>query len=188
MNFKRLRTAVTLSVAIGVHAQSHRVSGDMAPPMFLAQTKDLLRKHPGTTIVSAHTGVGRVIHPVHSHAAMMEAILKDPAFRHVYPDISWDLVARYIVDSDQSLRTTSGLINRFPDRFLFGSDEVGPRTPEKYFKVFETYEPLWELLSPEASELVRKGNYERIFDAARTRVRAWEHAHVPSAAHGEGEL
>jgi hypothetical protein len=30
------------------------------------------------------------------------------------------------------------------------------------------------LLTPEASLAVRKGNYERLFDAARTRVRAWE--------------
>ena len=153
-----------------------------AAPMFLAQTKELLRRHPGTTIIWAHTGVGRVIHPVHSHAAVMAEILGDPAFRHVHLDISWDLVARYIVDSEQSLRITADLISRFPDRFLFGSDEVGPKTPEKYFKVFEMYQPLWKRLTPEASQQVRKGNYERIFDAARTRVRAWEHAHVTSAA------
>ena len=27
-----------------------------------------------------------------------------------------------------------------------------------------------------------RGNYERLFDAARTRVRAWERANVPGAA------
>jgi len=27
-------------------------------------------------------------------------------------------------------------------------------------------------------EQVRKGNYERIFDTARTRVRAWEALHI----------
>jgi hypothetical protein len=31
-------------------------------------------------------------------------------------------------------------------------------------------------LTPEASEKVRKGNYERLFNAARTKVRAWEQA------------
>jgi len=37
---------------------------------------------------------------------------------------------------------------------------------------------LWDLLSKEASEKVRKRNYERIFDEARRRVRAWELANV----------
>jgi hypothetical protein len=35
---------------------------------------------------------------------------------------------------------------------------------------------LWKTLSPEASESVRKGNYERLFDEARKKVRAWEAA------------
>jgi hypothetical protein len=33
-------------------------------------------------------------------------------------------------------------------------------------------------LTPEASEKLRLKNYERIFDRARTRVRAWEKANV----------
>ena len=33
-------------------------------------------------------------------------------------------------------------------------------------------------LTPEASRKVRKGNYERIFDNGRNKVRAWENAHV----------
>jgi hypothetical protein len=33
-------------------------------------------------------------------------------------------------------------------------------------------------MSPQASLAVRKGNYERLFDAARVRVRAWEAANV----------
>ena len=147
-----------------------------APPMFLEQMKTLLRKHPNTTIIWAHTGVGRVIRPVQHHAEVLDGILRDPAFRHVYFDISWDLVANYVVTNDDTVRNSADLLNRHPDRFLFGTDEVAPRTQEKYLKVYELYAPLWKLLTPETSEKVRKGNYERIFDAARAKVRAWEHA------------
>ena len=63
-------------------------------------------------------------------------------------------------------------------RFLFGSDTVAPSSPEKYFAVYELYEPLWSALTPEASQKVRIGNYERIFDEGRRRVRAWEKANV----------
>jgi hypothetical protein len=42
------------------------------------------------------------------------------------------------------------------------------------------YAPLFAKLTPEASEKVRKGNYERLFDAARVKVRAWERQHAPA--------
>lgn len=70
------------------------------------------------------------------------------------------------------------LVSRHPDRFLFGTAEVGPRDQATYLRVFEQYTPLWEALTPEASEKLRKGNYERIFDEGRRRVRAWEKANL----------
>jgi hypothetical protein len=153
-----------------------------AAPMYLEQMKDLLKRHPSTTIIWAHTGVGRVVRPVAHHGEMLEQLLKDPAYKHVYFDISWDLVARYFVESEQTVRATAAILNRYPDRFLFGTDEVAPRTEQAYRKVFETYQPVWNLLTPEASQLVRKGNYERIFDAARLKVRAWEKEQLRKAA------
>ena len=75
-------------------------------------------------------------------------------------------------------KRTADLLNRYPDRFLFGSDTVAPSSPEKYYAVFDMYAPLWSQLTPEASEKVRTGNYLRLFDEGRRRVRAWEKAHV----------
>jgi len=147
-------------------------------PAYLAQMKAVLKRHPKTTIIWAHTGMGRVVRPVPHHAAQVEAILKDPQFNHVYFDISWDEVAKYLMSTPETTKVAADLINRYPDRFLFGTDEVAPSTQEKYLKVYEQYGPLWALLSKEASEKVRKGNYERLFDAARRDVRAWEQAHV----------
>ena len=68
------------------------------------------------------------------------------------------------------------MINQYPDRFLFGSDVVAPRDTTQYYAVFESYRPLWALLTPETSAKVRTGNYVRLFDAARQKVRAWERA------------
>jgi hypothetical protein len=48
--------------------------------------------------------------------------------------------------------------------------------------VYDAYAPLWALLTPEASFKVRKGNYERLFDAARVKVRAWENANANANA------
>ena len=147
-------------------------------PAYLAQMKAVLARHPQTTIIWAHTGMGRVVRPVAHHAARIEAILKDPQFHHVYFDISWDEVAKYLVSTPEVTKIAADLINRYPDRFLFGTDEVAPDSQEKYLRVYVQYDPLWRLLGKEASEKVRKGNYERLFNTARTKVRDWEAAHV----------
>ena len=108
--------------------------------------------------------------------------------KNVYFDISWDEVAKYVISSPDATKITAELINRFPDRFLFGTDEVAPRSQDSYLKVFYQYDPLWKLLTPEASEKVRKGNFARLFDGARPRVRAWEAAHkTPSQTTSESE-
>ncbi len=159
-------------------------------PVFLQQKKALLKRHPNTAVIWAHTGLGRVVHPQRSQAAaeaterspghrdFVEAILEDRTLSHVHFDISWDEVAKYLVSTPQAARDTADLINRFPDRFLFGTDEVAPPDQDTYVHVYVQYEPLWEKLTPEASEKVRKKNYERLFDAARTKVRAWEAKYV----------
>jgi len=151
-------------------------------PLYLDQMKALFQRHPGTTIIWAHTGLGRVVRPIKNHVAILAEILADPQFSHVYFDISWDEVAKYIVASPEATRITADLINRYPDRFLFGTDEVAPTTQAAYLRVFELYTPLWNLLDPSASLKVRKGNYERLFDEARHRVRAWESSHPGAAA------
>jgi hypothetical protein len=40
------------------------------------------------------------------------------------------------------------------------------------------YEPLWRALTPATSEKIRLGNYTRLFDEARRKVRSWEQANV----------
>ena len=143
-------------------------------PAYASQVKDLFRRHPRATIIWAHIGVGRIIRPVKSQAAIVEEIINDPELRNVYFDISWDEVAKYIVATPESTKNAADIVNRHPDRFLFGTDEVAPANQENYLRVYNQYGPFWKLLTPEASEKVRKGNYERIFDEARRRVRSWE--------------
>src|SRR4029077_5933394 len=39
------------------------------PPVYLTQMKALLRRHPKATIIWAHRGLGRVVHPVQASAS-----------------------------------------------------------------------------------------------------------------------
>ena len=159
-------------------------------PVYLTQMKDLLRRHPKTTIIWAHTGSGRVVRPTQvqattdtaerspRHWEIIEGMLDDPTLRHVYFDISWDEVAKYAVATPESIKNAVDLANRHPDRFLFGTDNVAPPDQATQLAVFHLWDPIWSQLTPEASLKIRKGNYERLFDAARVSVRAWEKAHV----------
>jgi hypothetical protein len=147
-------------------------------PYQILQLRDLFLRHPKTTIIWAHVGLGRIVRPVKDQLGIVERALKNPSLDHVYFDISWDETAKYLVATPEATAAVAGLINRFPDRFLFGTDEVGPTDQAKYLKVYDVYGPLFAKLTPEASEKIRKGNYERIFNEARRRVRAWEKANI----------
>jgi len=157
-------------------------------PVYLTQMKALLRRHPNASIIWAHVGLGRIVHPVQVSAEaaernptqldIVETMVNDPGLRHVNFDISWDEVAKYAVASPESIQRVVTMLNRYPERFLFGTDTVAPAGPEPYFAVFDLWTPVWRLLTPEASLKVRKGNYERIFDEGRRKVRAWEKAHA----------
>ena len=116
--------------------------------------------------------------PVKDQLALVDRALADPALAHVSIDISWDEVAKYVLATPETTQAMADLVNRYPDRFVFGTDEVAPKDQKQYLKVYDMYAPLFARLTPEASEKVRKGNYERLFDEARRRVRAWETAHV----------
>jgi hypothetical protein len=159
-------------------------------PVYLTQMKDLLRRHPETSIIWAHTGLGRIIMPGRTqataeaaqrspgHLQILAAMIEDPTLRHVHFDLSWVEVAKYVVTSDDSVANTARLVNAYPDRFLFGTDEVAPKEQAGYLRIYDLYEPLWAALNDEASVMLRKGNYERLFDAARVKVRAWEKANL----------
>ena len=161
-----------------------------AEPVYLTQVKELLRRHPRTTIIWAHTGLGRVVHPVQpqagtqaaerspDHLEILQTMLEDPTLAHVHFDISWDEVAKYAVSSQAAIDRLSQLLNAYPDRFLFGTDNVAPQDQGAQMRVYDMWSPVWAKLTPEASRKVRLGTYERLFDGARTRVRAWEAANV----------
>jgi predicted TIM-barrel fold metal-dependent hydrolase len=147
-------------------------------PYPAVQLGQLLRRHPKTTVIWAHCGLGRIVHPIKDHVGIVDRALSNPELPNLHMDISWDEVAKYLVATPESLQVAADLINRHPDRFLFGSDEVAPSEQAKYLKVYDMYAPLFAKLTPDASEKVRKGNYERLFDEGRRRVRAWEQAHA----------
>jgi len=145
-------------------------------PWPVIQMAQVLKRHPRTTVIWAHCGLGRIVRPVDDQIGIVRRALLNPELPHLHFDISWDETAKYLVATPETTEIAADVINRYPDRFLFGTDDVAPSDQAKYLKVYDLYAPLFAKLSPEAREKLLKGNYERLFDEARRRVRAWEKA------------
>jgi Amidohydrolase len=111
-------------------------------PYQVVQIRELFKRHPKTSFIWAHIGLGRIVRPVKDQIGIIERALASPELKHVNVDISWDEVAKYIVATPESTKAVAALINRYPDRFLFGTDEVAPTTQASYLKVYTQYAPL----------------------------------------------
>jgi hypothetical protein len=163
-------------LVVVLHNDINTVRPAPGRPAHFDDLKAVFRAHKDTTIIWAHTGLGRFVKPTADHPALLREILGSDEFSHVNFDISWDEVAKWIVADDATLDAWVKLLNQYPDRFLFGSDAVAPKTQADYLKAFNVYQRLWDRLDAETAARVKSKNYERIFDAARTKVRAWEAA------------
>lgn len=156
-----------------------------------ADTKD-------TTTIWAHTGIGRFVKPTRDHLSIVSRILETCPKWSV--DISWDLMQENMLNPGANMPTTAewiAFLRKYQDRVLWGSDTVifgrnkfdgtpatgmsvvpGKRfTVEEYASVIKILDPIFNKLPSEVVSKIRYENYERIFNNARSRVRAWERAH-----------
>ncbi len=147
-------------------------------PNYVKSFQELIKRHPDAIIIWAHLGLGRIIKPIEDMGTLFEEMLADPAYNHLYFDLSWDETAKWLDYNDKSLENTARIISKYPDRFLFGTDNVAPDKQEKQLYVYHLYDRLWKLVGEEVTYKVCIGNYEKLFNEARKKVRAWESANV----------
>ena len=180
-----LAKAAEIGLVVILHCDIANVRPGEEPDHY----EDLLRvfaAHPQAAIVWAHTGLGRFVAPSREHVELLDRMLSDSRYRHVMLDISWDEVAKYLVKDDETVDAWAALIAKHPMRFLFGTDSVAPANWEAYAHTHTMYQPLWDRLAPTVRVQVERLNYERIFDAAIPRVRAWEAEQSMATLEDEG--
>jgi hypothetical protein len=154
--------------------------GKAPTPQYLEPFKAFLKKHPNVSMVWAHfMGNGRGVLPYPDHWKNLEAMLADQDFKHVSIDLSWGpVIAPYFIDTPEHLRMTADLVRKYPDRFLYGSDQGATSDWNNVQKSYAAWAPLWKELGPQLTQQVAKENYTRLFDQSRKNIRAWEHAHA----------
>ena len=155
------------------------ISGNAAAPTYLKALSALFRRHPATTIIWAHGGLGRYVKARPGHTDVLGRLLS--AHPNLSIDISWDVVVRQFFDASCVLRAEwKKLFVDHPKKILFGSDAVAP-SEAGYAKTLALYQKLWEALPKEVVSDITLRNYLRLFDRARTRVRRWE-SRTPSSS------
>ena len=180
---KLLETCGPIGMPVVLHCDVDvRGADPLETPVYLEGIRRLLSdpSAAGTTIIWAHAGgLGRFVNAPTGHLQALRAMLADSRFRHVHIDLSWSLVAARLVENKQTLLEWIQLINDYPSRFLYGSDALAPMDGERWNQTYAKYQALMDGLTPACRQLVSMGNYERVFVAARRKVRAFERYLLP---------
>jgi hypothetical protein len=180
---KLLETCGPIGMPVVLHCDVDVPGADpLEKPTYLDAIRRLLSDPSvaGTTIVWAHAGgLGRFVNAPAGHLQALRAMLADSRFRHVHIDLSWSVVAERLVEDRQTLQAWIQLINDYPRRFLYGSDALAPLDGARWNQTYMKYQELLNGLAPACRQLVCMGNYERVFVAARRKVRAFERYLLP---------
>ena len=147
------------------------LSHDKKNPTYLSSLKKLFRKHRNTTIIWAHTGLGRFVKARKNHTDIIASLLSSNP--NLYVDISWDIVVTQFFKDGSLDPKWKIFLEKYSNRILYGSDVVSPNS-EKYAKIISLYNKLWKELSRKAVRNISFNNYKKLFDTARKKVRSWE--------------
>ncbi|MFS0827744.1 amidohydrolase family protein [Pseudomonas phoenicis] len=96
--------------------------------LYLEEIEQPLRDHPTTRFIWAHAGSSMEIH---RHQTQMKFLLPTltrllETYPNLYVDLSWSVLEPYLLDKQGKPRQGwIDLVQRFPDRFMLGSDVVG---------------------------------------------------------------
>lgn len=175
---KLLKTCGEIGMPVVLHCDVDLPSlQDNDAPAYLQGIRRLFLQPDvaNTSIVWAHAGgLGRFVNAPANHVATLRQMLEDKAMRHVHVDLSWGVVAERLTQSPQTQAEWTALIVDHPQRFLFGSDALAPADRDAWNKTYASYASLLASLPDGVRHQVLRGNYERVFVRARSRVRAFE--------------
>ena len=129
-------------------------------PLYLAEVEQPLRNHPHTRFIWAHAGTSKEIH---RHQVQMDFLLPTltrllEADPNLYIDLSWSMLTPYLLDDAGKPRPQwVALVERFPDRFMLGSDVVGRFN--KLGKEMRRFDPFLDALPEDVAHKVARDNF-----------------------------
>ena len=145
--------AAELEMPVCVHSDVTSV-WETQNPIYLSEVVEALRKHSATKFVWSHAGVGRRL-VVPTLVPELHRLLA--AHKNLYVDLSWVVYDEYLVLNGQARNNWLELIERFPDRFMIGSDVIASMT--SYVSTMTRYYVILDALTPETAAKVARTNF-----------------------------
>ncbi|HCP28070.1 amidohydrolase family protein [Pseudomonas fulva] len=129
-------------------------------PLYLAEIEEPLRNHPHTRFIWAHAGSSMEIH---RHQTQMDfllpvltRLLED--YPNLYVDLSWSVLKPYLLDEqDVPRKAWLALVERYPTRFMLGSDVVGRF--DSLGEEMDSFRPFLDALPEDVARRVAKDNF-----------------------------
>lgn len=129
-------------------------------PLYLAEIEEPLRNHPHTRFIWAHAGTSLEIH---RHQTRMDFLLPTltrllDTYPNLFVDLSWSVLNPYLLDeAGQPQQEWLALVERFPERFMLGSDVVGRFN--KQGVQMRSFEPFLDALPEDVARKVARDNF-----------------------------
>lgn len=129
-------------------------------PLYLAEIEEPLRNHPHTRFIWAHAGTSMEIH---RHQTQLEFLLPTLTrmledYPNLYIDLSWSVLTPYLLDDRGKPRPGwVALVERFPGRFMLGSDVVGRFN--KLGQEMHSFDPFLDALPEDVARKVARDNF-----------------------------
>ena len=149
--------AAELNMPVLLH---HNITGVyMSEVLYLDEMKRALSHNRNANIIWAHVGISRRIE-IPNLLEITDNMLAEND--NLFFDISWVVFEDYIVPN---ITDWAALMNRYPDRFMIGSDKVARW--ETYPQEITKYYQLVDLLHPETQRKVTSENILRLIGVGK---------------------
>lgn len=141
---------------------SHRSFKGETAAVYRKNIERVLKKHRKTLFILPHGGVMRNV-VVRDLTGVLDSMLRRND--NLYVDLSFVVLENYIMAEGGVDKRWVELIEKYPERFLFGTDDLGGY---KGFFDVKKYIPLLDALKPATARKVAGGNFDYLVDRALT--------------------
>ncbi|MEC9055743.1 MAG: amidohydrolase family protein, partial [Verrucomicrobiota bacterium] len=158
--FRVFDFAGEFDIPVSLHHNITAISrgDDVKEPLYLEELLQTFQAFPGTQFIWCHAGISRRLN-VEGMPAILDGVLAEHK-DHVRIDLSWVVYGDYVkADWDNWL----ALIEKYPNNFLVGSDQVGSYTT--YSETVRDYDELLKKLSRSTRDKVGRTNLLELFSS-----------------------
>lgn len=142
---------------------SNLTSAREREPLYLDELTEALENHPETRFLWAHAGTSAELHRAQGKLANLRETLDLLLAEHenLWIDLSWSVLDPYMLDDNGRPRAAwLALIEKYPDRFVLGSDLVGHF--DKLGEKLHAFDVVLDALPADTAEKLAHGNLRAI--------------------------